>query len=401
MTRRGSVAGRGAHDTGPSALRRSALASVRMSTVSGDASGEATGTLEPMTLHPALDTVPAGRIDPQLDPVSTRRALVQRLADRPVVDHGAVLGYGPIFNAGLIHHAGRYHLFARAIRDGYRPNPGEGPRFLGYISDILVFTSDDGADYRFDYVLATADGSDIWSYEDPRVQVVHDRDGEHIVMTYTRLPHPDSGAPWRIGAHRLLFDGERFHLDQSSGRHLGPDEVPNKDAVIFSLADGRVALMHRIHPNVQVAVFDSLGHLWDADASYWDVHLAELDLHTIITPGPGGLGVGAGAPPVATDQGLLLFFHERTSSFVYTMNVALLDPTTGHVRAMLPDALMMPELHWERVGDVDDVVFVQGAHRRADGSIYLTYGAADRCVGVAVVDEAELLAALLAAEAAD
>jgi predicted GH43/DUF377 family glycosyl hydrolase len=57
---------------------------------------------------------------------------------------------------------------------------------------------------------------------------------------------------------------------------------------------------------------------------------------------------------------------------------------------------MAPELHWEREGDVDNVVFVQGAHRRDDGSIYLTYGAADRCVGAAIVDEAELLAALLA-----
>jgi predicted GH43/DUF377 family glycosyl hydrolase len=322
--------------------------------------------------------------------------MIRRVADRPVVDHGTIPGYGPVFNAGLLHRDGRYHLFARAIRDGYSRNHGEGARFHDYVSDIVVLTSTEGREYQFEYVLATADGNDIWSFEDPRVQVIDEAGHEHIVMTYTRLPHPESGAPWRIGAHRLEYTDGRFHLDPSTGRHLGPDAVANKDAVIFSLADGRVALMHRIHPNMQVAVFDSLAELWDAGDDYWSVHLAELDRHTIITPGPDGLGVGAGAPPIATTEGLLLFFHERNGYGAYTMNVALLDPVTGGVRAMLPDVLMAPELHWEREGDVDNVVFVQGAHRHDDGSIYLTYGAADRCVGAAIVDEAELLAALLA-----
>ena len=44
---------------------------------------------------------------------------------------------------------------------------------------------------------------------------------------------------------------------------------------------------------------------------------------------------------------------------------------------------MSPELDWERRGDVNNVVFVQGAIPRPDGSIYMTYGAADRNVGAA------------------
>ena len=66
--------------------------------------------------------------------------LVTRLSHRPVVEARAVPGYDPIFNAGLLVHEGTYHLFARGVRDGYHPNPGEGPRFLDYVSDILVFT---------------------------------------------------------------------------------------------------------------------------------------------------------------------------------------------------------------------------------------------------------------------
>jgi predicted GH43/DUF377 family glycosyl hydrolase len=58
---------------------------------------------------------------------------------------------------------------------------------------------------------------------------------------------------------------------------------------------------------------------------------------------------------------------------------------------------MRPHLPWERKGDVDDVVFVQGAVAQADGTIYLTYGAADRCVGAATVVAADIVAALEAA----
>jgi predicted GH43/DUF377 family glycosyl hydrolase len=107
--------------------------------------------------------------------------------------------------------------------------------------------------------------------------------------------------------------------------------------------------------------------------------------------------VGAGAPPIPTPAGLLMFFHERMAEGPYTASAALLDGATGRVVTRLPEPILTPELEWERFGDVDDVVFVQGAHRLPDGDIYLTYGAADRCVGAAVVKEADLLAALLAA----
>jgi beta-1,4-mannooligosaccharide phosphorylase len=40
---------------------------------------------------------------------------------------------------------------------------------------------------------------------------------------------------------------------------------------------------------------------------------------------------------------------------------------------------------WECFGYIDNIVFVQGAVPRPDGTIYLTYGAADRCVGAASV----------------
>jgi predicted GH43/DUF377 family glycosyl hydrolase len=55
---------------------------------------------------------------------------------------------------------------------------------------------------------------------------------------------------------------------------------------------------------------------------------------------------------------------------------------------------MRPELPWECFGDIDNIIFVQGAVPRPDGTIYLTYGAADRCVGAASVATSAVLDAL-------
>ena len=79
-------------------------------------------------------------------------------------------------------------------------------------------------------------------------QAIKSRGMDRHVMTYTNLP-ADERQPWRIGAHALDYhDGERFHLDPSTGALLGPDGVQNKDAVLWNLTDGRVAFLHRIHP---------------------------------------------------------------------------------------------------------------------------------------------------------
>jgi predicted GH43/DUF377 family glycosyl hydrolase len=328
-------------------------------------------------------------------PTSATRDAVRRLSDRPVVAPGDACGYGAIFNAGLVHHAGRYHLFARGVRDGYARNPGPGPRFVDYISDILVFESDDGVEYEFAYVVARAGDHGVHCYEDPRLQRIGGMADHEFVMTYTNLPPHGSGRPWRIGAHVVEWDAGRFVLRDGTARLLGPDGVENKDSVLFELADGRVALVHRVHPDIQLAIFDGLDHLWSAGEEYWDDHMAAIEEHTILRPKTGASGVGAGPPPIATPHGLLFFFHERRADGVYTMNLALLDGRTGRPVAVLDDALLEPELDWERLGDVDDVVFVQGAHLEADGdTVYLTYGAADRCVGAATASVRHLVALL-------
>jgi predicted GH43/DUF377 family glycosyl hydrolase len=319
---------------------------------------------------------------------------VQRISDEPIVEANSVPGYGPIFNAGVIHHDGRFHLFARGVRAGHQRNDGPGDRFLDYISDVLVFTSNDGCCYEFQQVLAASSPGGVHSHEDPRVQRVSSGGRECVVMSYTNLPASESGLPWRIGVHRLAYKNGRFCLNPTSGRVVGPNAIQDKDAVIFNLRNGRVGVIHRIHPNIQLALFDSLDELCDPPPEYWDEHLRDLERHTLIKPAEGAISVGAGAPPVATENGLLLFFHEREGNDHYTTKVARLSDETGQVLSVLPNPIMRPELAWERTGDIDNIIFVQGAVSRPDGTIYLTYGAADRCAGAASVAVTELQDAL-------
>jgi len=190
----------------------------------------------------------------------------RRVCDHPVVEFGSVEGYGPIFNAGVLFHDGRFHLFARGVHDRYRRNTLPGARFLDYISDVLVFVSDDGRSYAFQQVLAESSSDGIYSYEDPRVQRVQSAAGEQIVISYTNLPAPETKKFWRIGVHKLGYADGCFFLNHTSGSVVGPEGEPNKDAVIFNLRDGRVALIHRIYPNMQLAVFDSLDELCEPPA---------------------------------------------------------------------------------------------------------------------------------------
>src|ERR1700686_4174907 len=96
----------------------------------------------------------------------TRAVAIERVGSTPIVEYGAVAGCGPIFNAGGVFHDGRFHLFARGVHERYRRNLGAGARFLDYISDILLFTSEDGRSYEFQQVLAESSPDQIYSYED-------------------------------------------------------------------------------------------------------------------------------------------------------------------------------------------------------------------------------------------
>jgi predicted GH43/DUF377 family glycosyl hydrolase len=60
------------------------------------------------------------------------------------------------------------------------------------------------------------------------------------------------------------------------------------------------------------------------------------------------------------------------------------------VIAFLPNALFEPDLEWEKIGNVNNVVFPTGAFIMSD-TVYIYYGGADKKIGCASVNLVDLM----------
>ena len=98
--------------------------------------------------------------------------------------------------------------------------------------------------------------------------------------------------------------------------------------------------------------------------------------------------VGAGPTPIETPEGWLLIYHGVLTScngFVYSMGAALLDlDQPWKVIARSRDYLISPQMPYEQIGDVPNVVFPCAALLdRPTGRLTVYYGGADTVVCLA------------------
>ncbi len=98
---------------------------------------------------------------------------------------------------------------------------------------------------------------------------------------------------------------------------------------------------------------------------------------------------GAGAVPIKTDKGWLHIAHgvRNTAAglryVIYAFATALDDPARVIAE---PSGLLIGPRGWERVGDVSNVVFTNGAVVNEKGEIYIYYAASDTRLHVARTD---------------
>lgn len=185
-------------------------------------------------------------------------------------------------------------------------------------------------------------------------------------------------------------------------RHFGANEevyLWDKDVMFFPRKiGGKLAFLHRIRPGIQLVMVNSLEEL---TKEYWDHYFLHFNDNIIMDP----VGVnhesgyiGAGAPPIETELGWLLIYHgvyDTSEGYIYSAAAALLDindPTK--VIARLIDPLFIPEFDYELNGVVNNVVFPTGT-ALFDDTLYIYYGAADKCIACASVSLKELLQELL------
>lgn len=130
------------------------------------------------------------------------------------------------------------------------------------------------------------------------------------------------------------------------------------------------------------------------DLTYWGRH------RRVMTKGAAGwwqgVKIGAGAVPIETSEGWLLFYHGVSTTcngFVYSMGAAILDKDEpSKVLYRCSDYLLTPEMEYETRGFVPNVVFPCATlFDDETGRIAIYYGAADTNLAVAYTKIDELV----------
>ncbi len=304
---------------------------------------------------------------------------------------------GAVFNPGAYYDGELVHLLFRAIPKGYERiklknvSPGEPDTGFDekYISYIGYASSKDGINFewREEPFIGTEHWFNKFGSEDPRISRL---DGQYLI-TYTALQRHafDEVNGVRIG----LAITNDFKTIEKNGI-AGPTDLRDKDAVIFpKRINGKIAMLHRVVPNIQIIYFDSIDEFHNPLEGVWEDHLANLEEHTVMRPEFEweNLKIGAGPTPIETHEGWLLIYHGVDTNHVYRMGMALLDlEDPSKVIAKSPIPLLEPELDFELFGDVANVVFPEGAVI-IDDTLHVYYGAADSVIGHAQAPLAEVL----------
>lgn len=170
----------------------------------------------------------------------------------------------------------------------------------------------------------------------------------------------------------------------------------DKDAFIFpERINGMIAYLHRISPNIQLDYFEDFDELLSLNS--WENYQNKVETSTIMKSEYfwENQKIGGSVPPIKTDHGWLLLYHAVDDKFVYRGSVALLDLSNpSKVIARIPYPLLEPKEEYELFGDVNNVVFPEGAYLY-EGELYIYYGAADKYIAVSKIKLDELLEELL------
>ncbi|MCK4422513.1 MAG: glycosidase, partial [Candidatus Omnitrophica bacterium] len=109
--------------------------------------------------------------------------------------------------------------------------------------------------------------------------------------------------------------------------------------------------------------------------------------------------IGCAAPPIETKKGWLVFYYgvKNTSAGPLTRIGAVIldkqDPLLVVGRSNIP--ILSPKEPYERIGDINNLVFSCGAILEKDENIKLYYGASDNCLCLGTVPLNEIIEACM------
>ena len=314
---------------------------------------------------------------------------LHRLAQNPILAPKAENGWeaSAVFNPAAFVDGGKVHLLYRAM--GY-----DGISRIGYAwsTDAVHFTRlpypvyDEGAGFTppelskrkyrplsyntDDY----ASGGGWGGSEDPRAVKIDGR----LYMNFVGF---ESWESIRIGLTSLAMDDFRKgSWNWVKPVFISPPRETNKNWLLFpERIHGKYAVLHSVTPKIRIAYVDSL---------------EDFDGKTFVRGSSRGGGRpnhwdtavrGAGAPPLKTPEGWLLFYHamDRKEPHIgYKVGVMLLDladPTKVLYRSCIP---ALEPTEWYENDWKPGVVYASGAVIFGD-DLYIYYGGGDKFIAAA------------------
>lgn len=309
-----------------------------------------------------------------------------------------------VFNCAILHYENKFHMLYRAI--------GEYER---YISRIGYASSTDGYSFARSNHIALEPTQDYEKYgiEDPRMVEIDNQ----VYITYVILSaYVTDGAV--VEASTALATTTDF-LKYTRLRVITSKGSNNKDVVLFpekmnqqqssvllssstssNNADGagKYFFLHRPSSWIGSTYGVDKPSIWLGEGNA----LTNFEKHTLLLKPEEDweeLKVGAGPPPIKTRAGWLVIYHGVSREKVYSAGAALLDlhdPSKIIGRTKTP--ILEPKEPYEKLGDVNNVVFPTGACIVDNDKLFVYYGAADKVCCLATTDLNYLLDHILKCE---
>lgn len=291
----------------------------------------------------------------------------RRLSDQPII---APLGDGwesaGTFNPAVVKYKGKFVML-------YRAQDTNGTSRLGYAE------SADGTDFnrRPDPVFVPeTDYEKGGGVEDPRLV----KFGDTFYLTYTGYNKKD--AQLCLASSKDLIHWQRLGVILPAYKGNWNVKWTKSGAIVPEKMNGKY-WMYFLGTSADNT--DQTGLAYSIDLLHW----TEATQQPVLAKRAGQFDsrvVEPGPPPVLTKEGIFLIYNGADDKLVYRTGMALFskaDPSKLLWRTDKP--VFSPQEGWEKVGQVPNVVFVEGLVQKG-GHYLLYYGGADKYVGVAEAD---------------
>jgi beta-1,4-mannooligosaccharide/beta-1,4-mannosyl-N-acetylglucosamine phosphorylase len=295
-----------------------------------------------------------------------------RYSGNPIIKRDATARSNSIFNSAVVPFEGGFAGVFRIDDTARRMNLHRG-------------LSKDGIHWEIDddpiqFIPASKDQPASEYKYDPRVVWIEDR--FYIV--------------WCDGNHGASL-GFGYTKDFKTFQRMENIFPPyNRNGVPFPRKiNGKYAILHRPSDSGHTP-FGDIFYSESPDLEYWGKHRWVMGTRGSDS-GWQSTKIGAGAVPIETSDGWLLFYHGVLNScngFVYSMSACILDiDEPWKVKYRARHYLISPQRDYECVGDVPNVVFpCASLQDPASGRIALYYGGADTVVNLAFTTVDEVVA---------